>query len=76
MIGLLLRHLEKEGSNPFWDKFKQKLAKTGGEQQPFQSRTDELFLVHCYINNIRELFELHDDQTALGLLQQVEEESC
>jgi N(2)-fixation sustaining protein CowN len=76
VIELLLGHVDREGGNPFWDKFKQKVAQTGAEEKPFSCRTDELFLVHCYINNIRELFELHEDREALALLQQVEEESC
>ncbi|MGB9082936.1 MAG: N(2)-fixation sustaining protein CowN [Desulfuromonadaceae bacterium] len=37
---------------------------------------DELFLIHSYINNIRELFEQYDDQPALALLEQIEIESC
>jgi len=62
-------------SNPFWEKFKAGLnqatvASSGG------NRRDELLLVHSYINNMRELFEAHDDREALDLLQQVELESC
>jgi hypothetical protein len=37
---------------------------------------DELFLIHSYINNIRELFESYDDLPALALLEKIEEESC
>jgi len=37
---------------------------------------DDLFLVHSYINQIRELFETSGDGDALALLLKVEEECC
>ena len=37
---------------------------------------DDLFLVHCHINQIRELFEERADAEALALLSLLEEECC
>jgi len=63
-------------SNPFWEKFRAGLDRAASLPSGCGNRRDELLLVHSYINNIRELFEAHDDREALDLLQQVEEESC
>jgi N(2)-fixation sustaining protein CowN len=52
-----------------WTKIKQPDATSGFSQ-------DELYLIHAYINNIRELFESYDDQPALELLDRIEAESC
>ena len=76
VIALLNRYIDDPAvSNLFWERFKQKLASISQEQTGGR-RLDELFLIHSYINNIRELFEDYDDQEALSLLEQVEEESC
>lgn len=37
---------------------------------------DDLFLVHCHINQIRELFEERADEEALVLLSLLEAECC
>ncbi|WP_006786375.1 N(2)-fixation sustaining protein CowN [Thiorhodospira sibirica] len=37
---------------------------------------DDLFLIHAHLNSLRELFEAHDDETALELLDWVEENCC
>ncbi|MBU5611628.1 N(2)-fixation sustaining protein CowN [Geomonas azotofigens] len=77
LIGLLRRHIDDPTkSNPFWEQFKEKLARVGQPDQNGGRSLDELFLVHSYINNIRELFEEYDDEGALELLEQVERESC
>ncbi|THF63266.1 N(2)-fixation sustaining protein CowN [Pseudothauera rhizosphaerae] len=65
------RHIDVPGqSNAFWDQFRDKLE--GRSSQ----RCDELFLVHSYINMIRELFETYEDDEALALLDKIEEECC
>ena len=51
-------------------------AKVGQPEQNGGRSLDELFLIHSYINNIRELFEDNDDLPALKLLEQIETESC
>lgn len=55
---------------PFWDYFTAKRAPKSGPSP------DDLFMVHCHINQIRELFEEHADASALALLDQLEEECC
>lgn len=63
-------------TNRFWELFKDKLDRAGQPDKNGGRCMDELLLVHSYINNIRELFELYDDRAALTLLEQIEAESC
>ena len=77
LIELLRNHIDDpEKTNRFWELFKEKLARVGQPDSHGGRCLDELFLVHSYINNIRELFELYDDQPALALLDRIETESC
>jgi len=77
LIALLRRHIDDPGkSNRYWDLFKEKLARVGQPDHNSGRCFDELFLIHASINNIRELLEEYDDQVALALLEQIEEESC
>lgn len=77
LVALLSRHIDVPGkSNPFWEKFKEKLAKVGQPEQNGGRCLEELFLIHSYINNIRELFEENGDLQALALLEKIETESC
>lgn len=55
---------------PFWDYFMSKRAPPSG------LAPDDLFLVHCHINQIRELFEECNDTEAIELLLRLEEECC
>jgi hypothetical protein len=55
---------------PFWEYF------MGKRNPPSGPQPDDLFLVHCHINQIRELFEESNDAEALAFLLQVEEECC
>lgn len=77
LIALLRRHIDlPEKTNPFWERFKEKLARVGKPDDNGGRSLDELFLVHSYINNIRDLFEEYDDLPALALLERIERESC
>jgi N(2)-fixation sustaining protein CowN len=77
LVEMLRKHIDDPGkTNVFWEKFKEKLALAENPEPRGGRRLDELFLVHSYINNIRELFEEQQDEAALALLGQVEEESC
>ena len=77
LVVMLRRHIDHpEQSNPFWEKFKEKLALVGQPEQNGGRCLDELFLIHSYINNIRELFEFYQDLPALELLEKIETESC
>ena len=74
---MLRRHIDDpHKTDRFWELFKDKLGQVGQPEQNGGRYLDELFLIHAYINNIRELFELYDDQPALALLEQIETESC
>lgn len=68
----LVRHYidQPQHSNAFWEYFKRKAAGLTGP------RPDDLFLVHCHLNQIRELFEAHQDAEALAFLDRVEQECC
>jgi len=59
-----------EHTNKFWEYFKKKAAGLTGP------KLDDLFMVHCHLNQIRELFESHEDQEALALLDMVEQQCC
>ncbi len=77
LIDMLRRHIDiPHKSDRFWELFKEKLARVGQPDLNGGRCLDELFLIHSYINNIRELFEQYDDQPALALLERIETESC
>lgn len=77
LMQMLRRHIEDPTrNNRFWQLFTEKLALVGQPDGNGGRCLDELFLLHSYINNIRELFEACDDQEALALLEKIEAESC
>ncbi len=78
LMTMLRRHIDDPAkSNPFWDRFREKLDLIGRITPGKGQRClDELFLIHSYINNLMELFEEFDDQEALALLEQIERECC
>jgi len=77
LMRMLRQHIDDPGkSNRFWELFTEKLDRVGLTDGNGGRCLDELFLIHSYINNIRELFELYDDQSALELLEKIETESC
>ena len=77
LMVMLRRHIDDPvRSNRFWELFKEKLERVGQPGGDGGRCLDELFLIHSYINNIRELFEEYDDQPALALLELIETESC
>ncbi|MCM0080884.1 N(2)-fixation sustaining protein CowN [Geomonas sp. Red32] len=77
VVAMLRRHIDDpEKTNLFWERFKEKLAAAADPEAAGGRHLDELFLVHSYLNNIRELFEEYEDREALELLEQVESESC
>jgi predicted SAM-dependent methyltransferase len=57
-------------SNAFWEYFAKKRFGGSGPQP------DNLLLIHSNINQVRELFETWNDEEALALLEQLEEECC
>lgn len=77
LVVLLRHHIDDPAkTNRFWELFKGKLERITQPAESSGFSQDELYLIHAYINNIRELFELYDDQAALTLLDQIEAESC
>ena len=77
LVAMLRTHIDDPlKTNRFWELFQKKLNLVGQPDENGGRCLDELFLIHSYINNIRELFEEYDDQAALALLEQIESESC
>lgn len=77
LMVLLRRHIDDpDKSNAFWEMFKIKLERVGKIDDSGARCLDNLFLIHSYINNIKELFEEYDDVPALELLEKIEAESC
>ncbi|WP_024872698.1 N(2)-fixation sustaining protein CowN [Tolumonas lignilytica] len=71
LMTLIRKHIDDPNkTNKFWEYFKQK-AEGGSGPKP-----DDLFLIHSNLNQIRELFELYEDDIALALLDVVEIECC
>ena len=60
LMSYIHKHIDiPEKTNKFWEYFKQKsLGRNGPEP-------DDLFLIHSHLNQIRELFELYEDEEAL-----------
>lgn len=54
----------------FWSYFMAKRTPRSGPAP------DDLFLIHCHINQVRDFFEECGDTQALALLTQLEEECC
>jgi N(2)-fixation sustaining protein CowN len=74
LIQAVLRHIDDPArTNPFWDRFKQKLAAA----ENVHARTaDGLCLLCSHIYYIEELFEEYEDSDGLALLRQLEDECC
>jgi hypothetical protein len=71
VMALIERNMaNSEKSGPFWDYFMAKRQPRSGPPP------DDLFLVHCHLNQIREFFEERADAEALALLSKLEEECC
>lgn len=71
VMSLIERHLVESGqSEPFWEYFMTKRKPRSGPPP------DDLFLVHCHLNQIRELFEELANEEALAMLFLLEEECC
>lgn len=77
LMALLRRHIDDpEKSDPFWERFKEKLARVEKPEANGGRCLDELFLIHSYLNNIRDLFEEYGDEAGMTLLERIELESC
>ncbi len=77
LMEMLRQHIDQpERSNPFWEKFKERLDQIGTPLGSGGRACDELFLIHTYINNLYEIFEEYEDVEALELLEKIERECC
>ncbi|SNY90533.1 hypothetical protein SAMN04515647_0701 [Cohaesibacter sp. ES.047] len=75
---ILLTYIERlatgpASDNPYWQAFLGKIEKSRAGDT---ATGDALFVVHSHINIIRELFEEHQDEVAMALLEKVELECC
>jgi len=72
-INMLRIHIDDpEKTNAFWEKYKLMLA----DSDSGKSGKDYLFLIHSYINVLRDYLEQMEDDAALALLEKIEIESC
>jgi hypothetical protein len=67
----LARYIDNDDANPFWRRFKERLAKAEADDLPV---ADRLLLLHSHTYYIAELFEDHDDQDAIAALAKLEQE--
>ena len=58
-------------ANPFWERFRQRLAVAEDSERPV---ADRLLLMHAHVYYMAELFEDNDDADALAALHRLEEE--
>jgi len=72
-IRMLRVHInDPDKTNAFWEKYKLMLA----DSESGKSGKDYLFLIHSYINVLRDYLEEMEDDAALTLLEKIEVESC
>jgi len=77
LIAMLRRHIDTpRNSNPFWIKMGELLDRIAAGELINGIRMDNLFFIHSYINNLRDLFEEVEDHQAIQLLEQIERECC
>ncbi|MGZ8218646.1 N(2)-fixation sustaining protein CowN [Methylomagnum sp.] len=71
VMEMIERNMAASGaSRSFWEYFMAKRKPRSGPPP------DDLYLIHCHINQVRELFEECGDEEALQLLALLEEECC
>lgn len=72
VLGHLFRYIDDPAyANPFWDRFKQRLAKAEADAVPV---ADKLLLLHAHVYYMVDLFEDADDEEALAALAKLEKE--
>jgi len=77
LIDMLRAHIDgPQKGNPFWIKMGELLDRIAQGIPVNGIRMNNLFFIHSYINNIRDLLEQQEDEEALALLEQVERECC
>lgn len=72
VLGHLFRYIDDPAfANPFWDRFKQRLAKAEADSLPV---ADRLLLLHAHTYYMLELFEEQEDAAAIAALTKLEKE--
>ncbi len=75
VIDRILMHISDPAkSNPFWERFKVRLAEAGNDATARVA--DGMCLACSLVYAIDELFEEHDDAEGLAMLRRLEEECC
>ncbi len=75
VVDRVLRHIaDPARSNPFWERFKQRLAEAGND--PTARKADGLCLACSHVYYIDELFEEQGDEVGLAMLRKLEDECC
>lgn len=68
----LMRYIDDPAhTNPFWDRFKARLAKAEADDVPV---ADKLLLMHAHVYYMAELFEEVEDEAAIAALARLEQE--
>jgi len=71
LVAALRETMGAEGrQDPFWDYFEAKLNGTKGPAH------DELYHLHCHLNDLRDLLERWDEPDLAALLETLEVECC
>jgi len=77
VVDLLQRHLDNpESDNPFYRKLSEYLDRVEKGVPVNGKHMDKLFFIHCYMNNILEVFEDAGDEEGVRMLAKVERECC
>jgi N(2)-fixation sustaining protein CowN len=72
VLAHLFRYIDDPAqTNPFWERFRQRLAKAEADAMPV---ADKLLLLHAHVYYMAEMFEDNDDETALAALTKLERE--
>ncbi len=72
VLRYLFRYIDDPAvTNPFWERFKQRLTKAEADAVPV---ADKLLLLHSHVYYMAELFEDHEDESALAALAKLERE--
>ncbi len=71
LVAALCEAIGRDGrADPFWDYFQAKLNGTKGPAH------DELYHLHCHLNDLRDLLERWDEPDLAELLETLEVECC
>lgn len=77
VIDMLRPHLDNpENDNPFYGKLSEYLDRVEQGLPINGKKMDKLFFIHCYMNNLRDIFENVGDNEGLQMLEKVEQECC